>query len=119
MWGTKSGRESTTEGCRYVATKSDGLSHLLQHLIQLRADVGVGVGEEGVSAGVIGANHSPAIQKHHVWHEERPGIDHRVLQVRRDVGVRGQADGERRFEACRSEERRVGKECRSRWSPYH
>ena len=23
------------------------------------------------------------------------------------------------FEAKRSEERRVGKECRSRWSPYH
>ena len=23
------------------------------------------------------------------------------------------------FEAPRSEERRVGKECRSRWSPYH
>ena len=23
------------------------------------------------------------------------------------------------FRACRSEERRVGKECRSRWSPYH
>ena len=22
-------------------------------------------------------------------------------------------------EVCRSEERRVGKECRSRWSPYH
>ena len=22
-------------------------------------------------------------------------------------------------EDCRSEERRVGKECRSRWSPYH
>ena len=22
-------------------------------------------------------------------------------------------------DACRSEERRVGKECRSRWSPYH
>ena len=22
-------------------------------------------------------------------------------------------------QACRSEERRVGKECRSRWSPYH
>nr|WP_256624955.1 4Fe-4S cluster-binding domain-containing protein [Enterococcus faecium] len=22
-------------------------------------------------------------------------------------------------EGCRSEERRVGKECRSRWSPYH
>ena len=24
-----------------------------------------------------------------------------------------------RMEAARSEERRVGKECRSRWSPYH
>ena len=23
------------------------------------------------------------------------------------------------YEAARSEERRVGKECRSRWSPYH
>ena len=23
------------------------------------------------------------------------------------------------YGACRSEERRVGKECRSRWSPYH
>ena len=23
------------------------------------------------------------------------------------------------FDAARSEERRVGKECRSRWSPYH
>ena len=28
--------------------------------------------------------------------------------------------GSRLIEAlCRSEERRVGKECRSRWSPYH
>ena len=26
---------------------------------------------------------------------------------------------ERDFEWLRSEERRVGKECRSRWSPYH
>ena len=23
------------------------------------------------------------------------------------------------IDLCRSEERRVGKECRSRWSPYH
>ena len=26
---------------------------------------------------------------------------------------------EKRYEDIRSEERRVGKECRSRWSPYH
>ena len=25
----------------------------------------------------------------------------------------------RAYNRCRSEERRVGKECRSRWSPYH
>ena len=27
--------------------------------------------------------------------------------------------GKETFALCRSEERRVGKECRSRWSPYH
>ena len=31
-----------------------------------------------------------------------------------EVEVQQQGDG-----LCRSEERRVGKECRSRWSPYH
>src|SRR5256886_10799469 len=29
------------------------------------------------------------------------------------------AEPARRFQETRSEERRVGKECRSRWSPYH
>ena len=28
-------------------------------------------------------------------------------------------DGQNAIPAARSEERRVGKECRSRWSPYH
>ena len=28
-------------------------------------------------------------------------------------------EGDAAPEKCRSEERRVGKECRSRWSPYH
>ena len=28
-------------------------------------------------------------------------------------------DSREQFERSRSEERRVGKECRSRWSPYH
>src|SRR2546422_9783440 len=32
---------------------------------------------------------------------------------------RGASLAFRRNEECRSEERRVGKECRSRWSPYH
>src|SRR5258708_35996312 len=33
------------------------------------------------------------------------------------TGLRRQLD--RAHQAARSEERRVGKECRSRWSPYH
>ena len=36
-----------------------------------------------------------------------------------DVVVRAAASSIRIFGAERSEERRVGKECRSRWSPYH
>ena len=28
-------------------------------------------------------------------------------------------NGEVKYQGTRSEERRVGKECRSRWSPYH
>ena len=39
----------------------------------------------------------------------RPGEFSTLLQILRGA----------RNELCRSEERRVGKECRSRWSPYH
>ena len=48
-----------------------------------------------------------------------------VIHRRRDVRaefVGGKIDPEvldRVLRAARSEERRVGKECRSRWSPYH
>src|SRR2546430_15390933 len=48
-----------------------------------------------------------------------------ALRLPAREGVRGAAEGEV-FQAdvaeeaeARSEERRVGKECRSRWSPYH
>ena len=40
------------------------------------------------------------------------------LRDRRWPGVQGRREG-RRLHRGRSEERRVGKECRSRWSPYH
>src|SRR2546427_7522587 len=36
-----------------------------------------------------------------------------------DTGSAAKAPGLRRASGQRSEERRVGKECRSRWSPYH
>src|SRR3712207_7887117 len=46
-----------------------------------------------------------------------------VSTVAREVGVEGKLGGQARVPGVagvwRSEERRVGKECRSRWSPYH
>src|SRR2546422_3965501 len=49
-----------------------------------------------------------------------PGRDRRAAHARADgdPGVLGLPPRER-LERERSEERRVGKECRSRWSPYH
>src|SRR5256885_9307189 len=41
-----------------------------------------------------------------------------VLAPEAHAQVAGARESEGRFVACRSEERRVGKECRSRWSPY-
>src|SRR3989449_10360557 len=42
-----------------------------------------------------------------------------VGRVPRLVGIDGQAKMSKSLNNARSEERRVGKECRSRWSPYH
>src|SRR6266849_9538206 len=49
-----------------------------------------------------------------LFRSHQPGAPARALRRRR------RAQGARRRRAAdRSEERRVGKECRSRWSPYH
>src|SRR3989440_8901895 len=46
--------------------------------------------------------------------------DRRAFRIRlTKAGERGFAEMARAHEEWRSEERRVGKECRSRWSPYH
>ena len=46
-----------------------------------------------------------------IYVEKKPGFDGEARQLQNELttllGIR------------RSEERRVGKECRSRWSPYH
>ena len=64
--------------------------------------------------------------------DDAGGGDERELRVLLKIGDRGHAAvAHGGFDlikatrdiilqrACRSEERRVGKECRSRWSPYH
>ena len=45
----------------------------------------------------------------------RKGIS--IREAEESTKIRG--DYLSAFESSRSEERRVGKECRSRWSPYH
>ena len=52
---------------------------------------------------VVGAN----------WGDEGKGKITDMLAEKADIIIRFQGG------ANRSEERRVGKECRSRWSPYH
>ena len=47
-----------------------------------------------------------------VWIEPIPGMEDQVQGIKLEEG--GIASS-----VNRSEERRVGKECRSRWSPYH
>ena len=49
----------------------------------------------------------------------RLGVDSAVATVRGATVIDGYALGDSISFLARSEERRVGKECRSRWSPYH
>src|SRR2546422_6533895 len=59
----------------------------------------------------------------------RGRVEEQVDNLRRDLETVVEVDGaeqrlqgvgeDARLVAARSEERRVGKECRSRWSPYH
>src|SRR2546429_7808982 len=49
-----------------------------------------------------------------------PRFHGRILVVTHSIADRwGVLDGQCQLKGTRSEERRVGKECRSRWSPYH
>ena len=51
-----------------------------------------------------------AVERFNEWIDAAPGLKERLLAT-------GMNPRSRRY--TRSEERRVGKECRSRWSPYH
>ena len=51
---------------------------------------------------------------------KRMGLHERAAARMRTMIIRGELPpGSQTQETKRSEERRVGKECRSRWSPYH
>ena len=55
-----------------------------------------------------------------IW-AEAPEITSRNFLVKAGIALlhRGPDHQGKWFDPVRSEERRVGKECRSRWSPYH
>ena len=61
-----------------------------------QAVLGIELGSTRIKAVLIGPDHAPIASGDHGW------------ENRYENGV-----------WTRSEERRVGKECRSRWSPYH
>ena len=77
-----------------------------------------------VPIGRISCAHAPRIiqRQNHVRRRRAPrGAGRRLRQIQRhSPGGRQAQDGENgQHQQLRSEERRVGKECRSRWSPYH
>src|SRR2546427_12740963 len=80
---------------------------LLLHEVEVRAHLGDGVLD--LDAGV------------HLHEIERPVfVEQELDRAGADVADRfGQPHGRVADVLARSEERRVGKECRSRWSPYH
>src|SRR3712207_9484115 len=72
----------------------------------------------GKGTGIVGYNVQMAVEaEHHLI------VAHEVTNVGHDrtqlLAVGQQARAVMACDELRSEERRVGKECRSRWSPYH
>ena len=58
--------------------------------------------------------HYPEVEREVVWEQVQLRYAELLSKWRTDLG------GKKNFHnGARSEERRVGKECRSRWSPYH
>ena len=55
----------------------------------------------------------------HTENKEESNMIRRVIQIEEDKCNGCGACAKACHEGARSEERRVGKECRSRWAPYH
>ena len=71
-------------------------------------------GDTGSSPG-LGSSHMPRSN----WAHEPQLLSLRVWSLCSATGEAATVRGPRTAMKSRSEERRVGKECRSRWSPYH
>ena len=63
----------------------------------------------------LGRNIASLVKEQLNW----PSVEPMMIEVYRNTFSQHEVDGMLTFYRSRSEERRVGKECRSRWSPYH
>ena len=61
-------------------------------------------------------NPSAIINDDMTLEEKLEAIEREIAKAQTEADQKAEADG---VPLTRSEERRVGKECRSRWSPYH
>src|SRR3712207_4636626 len=95
------GEVRITEGDeKHIYATSDGFFKVSENLVQILV-------EEAIPAGEIDVD------------EAENRIEEAEREISELAGVEDAEDRRREAERRRSEERRVGKEWRSRWSPYH
>ena len=123
---------SAAKGLHLILTMPDTMSVERRKIVSaLGAEIVLTPGREGMKGAIAKANElkeqygnafipqqfenkaNPAIHKKTTAEEIWRDTDGKVDAFVSAVGTGGTATG------TRSEERRVGKECRSRWSPYH
>src|SRR5256885_4611387 len=93
-------------------------STLLDHLKPPRFETGKALLVAGIGERIDHQNNGAGIPNQWERYHLRAGdIPDRVGNIAYGVCCNGDDSGN--FDYIRSEERRVGKECRSRWSPYH
>src|SRR2546430_15638705 len=101
-------RSSTTRKRPAVSVTAATVTSGVRGMRGIIAVGGATVGE-AISAAACGAQ--PAL--------DRAGVPHLIEFLQIQAGGGRIVDVGDPVPAVRSEERRVGKECRSRWSPYH
>jgi len=127
---TNSNKTLTARGVSVVITFRDRAGHLLGTQLERIAFIPAGrtaavAGETGVAGAVatvqsrvaVGAFEAGAADVTPAVRNVRLSRGHGGVVVR--VSIVGRSARDLRVVVVRSEERRVGKECRSRWSPYH
>src|SRR3712207_2318716 len=94
----------------------EGVRVLTQALMEIEVSQQVGAERYERTGERVGQRNG---YRERAWDTRVGTIGLRVPRVREGGYVPGWLEPRKRAEQARSEERRVGKECRSRWPPYH